>query len=265
MLRRYSLDELPQLINVLRGEMSIVGPRPELDSVVEQYPPALHQRHFVKPGLTGLWQVSARGSGPMHENGQWDLAYVEPGVAADRPADPREDPASARRREHRELNAAVARQLSPTNGGGCLDRGGVAAEALRDHPPGVARVEHDVATPQPSRAAHQPLRPLQARTLHPCRWFLGEAGVEVEGGADGETRHRQPLGVLEDEHLLAGAAEPDEADRGSGRRGSSRRARRVRPVLDVPNVEGLVPAIRMPGTSVGSRRTRCSRVSGVLP
>jgi lipopolysaccharide/colanic/teichoic acid biosynthesis glycosyltransferase len=75
-LRRYSLDELPQLFNVLRGEMSVVGPRPELDSVVEQYSPALHQRHFVKPGLTGLWQVSARGSGPMHENGQWDLAYV---------------------------------------------------------------------------------------------------------------------------------------------------------------------------------------------
>jgi lipopolysaccharide/colanic/teichoic acid biosynthesis glycosyltransferase len=75
-LRRYSLDELPQLFNVLRGEMSVVGPRPELDHVVEQYPPALHQRHYVKPGLTGLWQVSARGSGPMHENGQWDLAYV---------------------------------------------------------------------------------------------------------------------------------------------------------------------------------------------
>jgi lipopolysaccharide/colanic/teichoic acid biosynthesis glycosyltransferase len=75
-LRKYSLDELPQLLNVLRGEMSVVGPRPELDSVVEQYPPALHQRHLVKPGLTGLWQVSARGSGPMHENGQWDLAYV---------------------------------------------------------------------------------------------------------------------------------------------------------------------------------------------
>jgi lipopolysaccharide/colanic/teichoic acid biosynthesis glycosyltransferase len=75
-LRKYSLDELPQLLNVLRGEMSVVGPRPELDSVVEQYPPALHQRHLVKPGLTGLWQVSARGTGPMHENGQWDLAYV---------------------------------------------------------------------------------------------------------------------------------------------------------------------------------------------
>lgn len=76
-LRRYSLDELPQLINVVRGEMSIVGPRPELESVVTKYRPGLEQRHLVKPGLTGLWQISARGDGPMHENGEWDLDYVE--------------------------------------------------------------------------------------------------------------------------------------------------------------------------------------------
>lgn len=76
-LRRYSLDELPQLINVVRGEMSLVGPRPELESVVANYCDGLEQRHQVKPGLTGLWQVSARGAGPMHENGEWDLAYVE--------------------------------------------------------------------------------------------------------------------------------------------------------------------------------------------
>lgn len=77
-LRRYSLDELPQLINVLRGEMSLIGPRPELVSVVEKhYTEALHQRHLVRPGLTGLWQVSARGDGAMHENGEWDIAYVQ--------------------------------------------------------------------------------------------------------------------------------------------------------------------------------------------
>ncbi|MEP1124948.1 MAG: sugar transferase [Ilumatobacter sp.] len=76
-LRRHSLDELPQLFNVLRGEMSIVGPRPELESVTAMYRPGLEQRHFVKPGLTGLWQISARGDGPMHENGQWDVDYVE--------------------------------------------------------------------------------------------------------------------------------------------------------------------------------------------
>lgn len=77
-LRRFSLDELPQLFNILRGEMSVVGPRPELESVVvRQYPPGLEQRHLVRPGLTGLWQISARGDGPMHENGEWDLKYVE--------------------------------------------------------------------------------------------------------------------------------------------------------------------------------------------
>lgn len=76
-LRRYSLDELPQLFNIVRGEMSIVGPRPELESVVARYPGGLEQRHLVRPGLTGLWQISARGSGPMHENGEWDLDYVE--------------------------------------------------------------------------------------------------------------------------------------------------------------------------------------------
>ena len=77
-LRRYSLDELPQLINILRGEMSIVGPRPELESVVNgDYPENLRQRHLVRPGLTGLWQISGRGNGPMHENGEWDIEYVE--------------------------------------------------------------------------------------------------------------------------------------------------------------------------------------------
>lgn len=77
LLRRYSLDELPQLVNVVRGEMSIVGPRPELEAVVARYQPGLEQRHQVKPGLTGLWQVSARGHGPMHENGEWDVEYVQ--------------------------------------------------------------------------------------------------------------------------------------------------------------------------------------------
>jgi len=78
-LRRLSLDELPQLINILRGDMSVVGPRPELESVVNanSYPDNLDQRHLVRPGLVGLWQISARGEGPMHENGEWDLEYVE--------------------------------------------------------------------------------------------------------------------------------------------------------------------------------------------
>ncbi|MDP8929381.1 MAG: sugar transferase [Actinomycetota bacterium] len=75
-LRRASLDELPQLVNVVRGEMSLVGPRPELATVVESYQPWQHQRHHVKPGVTGLWQVTMRGDGPMHEHTDVDLDYI---------------------------------------------------------------------------------------------------------------------------------------------------------------------------------------------
>ena len=75
-LRRWSLDELPQLFNVVRGQMSLVGPRPELLSVVARYQPWQHERHNVKPGLTGLWQVEARGRGPMELRTDLDIEYV---------------------------------------------------------------------------------------------------------------------------------------------------------------------------------------------
>ena len=75
-LRRYSLDELPQLWNIVRGELSLVGPRPELVAVVQRYEPWQHDRHLVKPGLTGLWQVTERGNGLMHEHVDVDLRYV---------------------------------------------------------------------------------------------------------------------------------------------------------------------------------------------
>ena len=75
-LRKWSLDELPQLWNILRGQMSLVGPRPELVSIVERYEPWQHQRHVVKPGLTGLWQISARGNSMMHERVDLDIAYI---------------------------------------------------------------------------------------------------------------------------------------------------------------------------------------------
>lgn len=77
-LRKWSLDELPQLINVMRGEMSLVGPRPELVEIVARYEAdEVHQRHAVMPGITGLWQISARGDGLMHHNPELDLVYVE--------------------------------------------------------------------------------------------------------------------------------------------------------------------------------------------
>jgi lipopolysaccharide/colanic/teichoic acid biosynthesis glycosyltransferase len=75
-LRRYSIDELPQLINVLRGEMSIVGPRPELPLVAARCESWQWARLLVRPGLTGLWQVTARGQGPMHERTDLDVEYV---------------------------------------------------------------------------------------------------------------------------------------------------------------------------------------------
>jgi lipopolysaccharide/colanic/teichoic acid biosynthesis glycosyltransferase len=77
-LRRTSLDELPQLVNVLRGELSLVGPRPELPEVVDRYEPWQHARHGVRPGITGLWQVTDRSSGePMHLHVRRDLEYIE--------------------------------------------------------------------------------------------------------------------------------------------------------------------------------------------
>ena len=76
-LRKLSLDELPQLWNVLRGDMSLVGPRPELASVVDGYQPWQHERHLVRPGITGLWQVKARGLGDMHEHTEYDVEYVQ--------------------------------------------------------------------------------------------------------------------------------------------------------------------------------------------
>jgi lipopolysaccharide/colanic/teichoic acid biosynthesis glycosyltransferase len=76
-LRKSSLDELPQFWNVVRGDMSLVGPRPELVEIVARYQPWQHQRHVVKPGLTGLWQVTSRGSGMMHLHTDVDLEYIE--------------------------------------------------------------------------------------------------------------------------------------------------------------------------------------------
>jgi exopolysaccharide biosynthesis polyprenyl glycosylphosphotransferase len=76
-LRRYSLDELPQLLNVLRGEMSLIGPRPALPSEVAAYDGLLSRRLVVKPGMTGLWQVSGRSDLDWEETVRLDLAYVD--------------------------------------------------------------------------------------------------------------------------------------------------------------------------------------------
>lgn len=76
-LRRYSLDELPQLINVVRGQMALVGPRPALPEEVAAYDADPHRRLAVAPGITGLWQVSGRSDLPWSEAVRLDLAYVD--------------------------------------------------------------------------------------------------------------------------------------------------------------------------------------------
>jgi exopolysaccharide biosynthesis polyprenyl glycosylphosphotransferase len=76
-LRRLSLDELPQLLNVLGGSMSLVGPRPPLPVEVARYDSSVSRRLLVKPGLTGLWQVSGRSDLPWEEAVRLDLRYVE--------------------------------------------------------------------------------------------------------------------------------------------------------------------------------------------
>jgi len=76
-LRRTSLDELPQLFNVLKGEMSLVGPRPEMPWVVEEYEPWQYQRLAVPQGITGWWQVNGRSDKPMHLHTDEDLYYIK--------------------------------------------------------------------------------------------------------------------------------------------------------------------------------------------
>ncbi len=76
-LRKWSLDELPQLLNVVRGDMSLVGPRPELVDVAEKHGLIDHPRHLVRPGITGAWQISPLRTELLHENVEIDAEYVQ--------------------------------------------------------------------------------------------------------------------------------------------------------------------------------------------
>ena len=75
-LRRTSLDELPQLLNVLKGDMSLVGPRPEMAFIVDTYNDLQRQRLNAKPGITGLWQISPDRAHAIHENMDYDIYYI---------------------------------------------------------------------------------------------------------------------------------------------------------------------------------------------
>jgi lipopolysaccharide/colanic/teichoic acid biosynthesis glycosyltransferase len=76
-LRRISLDELPQLLNVVKGDMSLVGPRPEMPFIVDGYGATERQRLVVRPGVTGLWQISSCRAAPIHQNLQYDFYYIQ--------------------------------------------------------------------------------------------------------------------------------------------------------------------------------------------
>ena len=77
LLRRFSLDELPQLFNVLAGTMSLVGPRPEIPYLAEKYEPWQRKRFTVLPGMTGWWQVNSRHAQPMQLHIEYDIYYIE--------------------------------------------------------------------------------------------------------------------------------------------------------------------------------------------
>ena len=76
-IRKTSLDELPQLFNVIKGEMSLVGPRPEMPFLAEKYEDWENQRHLVRPGMTGLWQLSPHRRGSIRDGISVDLEYIE--------------------------------------------------------------------------------------------------------------------------------------------------------------------------------------------
>lgn len=76
-LRKTSFDELPQLLNIFIGDMSLVGPRPEMPNIVKEYNCLQRKRLEVKPGLTGLWQISKHRKDPIHQNMKYDLYYIK--------------------------------------------------------------------------------------------------------------------------------------------------------------------------------------------
>ena len=97
-LRRTSLDEIPNLVNVLRGEMAIVGPRPTIPAQVVDYTPHQHRRHEVRPGITGWAQVQGRAGIPWEERIELDVEYVDHRSAAARRPHPAQDPLAPRHR-----------------------------------------------------------------------------------------------------------------------------------------------------------------------
>ncbi len=164
-LRKWSLDELPQFWNVVCGDMSLVGPRPELVEIVARYEPWQHQRHTVKPGLTGLWQVSSRGTGMMHLHTDIDLDYIETMGFGDGPEDPvPHDPGDAG--PTGELNPPSPDGAPPTRCGRTAVRRS-SQEAVEPGPAAIRRVSWPTASHRrgPPRSCRRTSCPALRRSL----------------------------------------------------------------------------------------------------
>ena len=142
-LRRSSLDELPQLINVLRGDMSLVGPRPEQVELVNRYGPEYRFRLTVKPGLTGPMQVFGRGLLSLEERLAVEREYVETSLSA-RPPTPRDDRRGCLRRSRGSL-VRVQLVASRPDDRARLPRG--SAWAARDESPNCSMREFQHSPP----------------------------------------------------------------------------------------------------------------------
>ena len=112
-LRKTSIDELPQLINVVKGDMSLVGPRPALPHEAVQWNDDLKERLRVKPGMTGNWQVNGRFTASMEDYQRLDLYYVDNWSAGHGPGHPGQDDPRGAAPQRRRLITALIRALIP--------------------------------------------------------------------------------------------------------------------------------------------------------
>ncbi len=179
-MRRWSLDEIPQLLNVLKGDMSLVGPRPEEAAVVARYSYFHRKRLSVKPGITGPMQVNGRGDLPLERRLNLELAYIEGWTLWSDLKNPRQD------RPHSSLGQGRLLRRRPRGGGRrseiLCSSGGAGSGLFNElgraqYVDPVDRLRPNPAEPEPKRVARAPgARPQTSGTAFPGAWGL-EPGV----------------------------------------------------------------------------------------